>query len=98
LAVFQPLVRDGERIIARLRDVGLDGFAIILKANLPTAVYGRKDTAKATDERPQGGEIFRRSHPHFVSACVATVHESQTAFQLIAEQIEQDRATAPSTC
>jgi hypothetical protein len=50
--VSQPLFRDGERVIARLRDVGLDCFAIILNSNLPTAIDGREDTPQSADERP----------------------------------------------
>jgi hypothetical protein len=50
IALFEPLVRDGDGLIARPSDVRSDRLATILDADLPTAVHGREQAVQAADK------------------------------------------------
>jgi hypothetical protein len=64
IALFEPLVRDGDGLIARPSNVRSDRLATILDADLPTAVHGREEAAQAADKRPQRCQVLRlRKHP-----------------------------------
>jgi hypothetical protein len=50
LAVFQPLFRDGERVLARTAHGRLDRLVAVFDSNLPAAGNRREDTPQPADE------------------------------------------------